>query len=122
MKQYTVLLWPGAGYILLPFEVNADSIKNALYEATKRALDEEYYILGFEYSEEKINDLCTFYEKEMEEYEDKYDFITQYLNYYLIDELNYYINMDNTKVFEGWNLYENSIPLEEEKYLQELEN
>ena len=115
MEKFTVCLWPGSGYWLLPLEVLADNEEEALTEAVKRAINEEYRILGFESTEENIKEKTEYYEKELEKYEDEYEFITNHLNYYFIDELNYYLNMDNTKIEKGWGKYNNSIPLEEEK-------
>lgn len=113
MKKYTVCFWPGAGYMLLPFEVEAENTIDALYKAVERAKKEEYNILGFDYTEEKVNELCEYY-PESKDYEYKSDFIEEFLNYYFMDEIGYYLNMDNTKVFTGWNKFSNSIPLVQE--------
>lgn len=114
MEKFTVCLWPGAGYILFAIEVLASSEEDALTKAVERALNEEYSILGFEDTEEKVNDLLSYYAKEYEKYDDYLEFFTSYLNYYYIGDLNYFIHMDNTKIMKGWGLYENSIPMVEE--------
>lgn len=113
MEKFTVCLWPGAGYILFPFEVEAESEVEALYKAVERAKKEDYSILGFDYSEEKINEMCADY-PESKNWEHKSDFVEEHLNYYFMDETGYFLNMDNTKINEGWGLYENSIPMVEE--------
>lgn len=113
MKQYTVCLWPGAGYVLYAFEVEAESEDDALTKAVERALAEDFNIYGFEDTEEKVNDLLAYYAKEYEDYDDYLEFFTSFLNYHYIGDLNYFVHMDNTRINKGWNLYENSIPLKE---------
>jgi hypothetical protein len=112
-KKFTVSLWPGAGYSLFPIEVLASSEEEALTEAVKRAINEDYFIYGFKNKEEEVNDLLSYYNEEFKCYVDYYEFFTSYLNYYYIDELDYFVHMDNTKILEGWNLFYNSIPLKE---------
>jgi len=113
MDEYTVCLWPGAGYVLYAFEVTAFNDEEALEKAVKKALDTNRNILGFYSNKHEIKELLYYYKEETKKYEDNHDFITQYLNYYYIDGLNYYVHMDNTKIENGWNLYDNSIKEEE---------
>lgn len=114
-KKFTVCLWPGAGYITFPIEVLASSEEDALTKAVERALVEDISIYGFKDTEEEVNDLLSYYAEEYKEYDDYLEFFTSYLNYHYISDLNYFVHMDNTKIEEGWNLYENNIPLKEEK-------
>ncbi|NCC55434.1 MAG: hypothetical protein EOM11_08150 [Erysipelotrichia bacterium] len=114
-NKYTVNLWPGAGYITFAIEVLASSEEDALTKAVERALAEDIPIYGFKDTEEKVNDLLSYYAKEYEAYDDYHEFFTSFLNYYYVGDLNYYVHMDNTKIEKGWNLYENNIPLKEEK-------
>ncbi|NCU41494.1 MAG: hypothetical protein EOM19_02080 [Candidatus Moranbacteria bacterium] len=113
-KKYTICLWPGMGYWLFPFEVLAYHEEEALTKAVERAQNEDYGILGFKSDDEKeMKSLLEYYEKERKEYEDDHEFITNYLNYTFLGDINYYLNMENTRIEEGWNRYPNSIPLPE---------
>lgn len=122
-KDYTVLLWPGMGYILFPFEVKAKDAEEALERAFERSKKENYQILHIESTKEELERIKKDYEKEILNFcnrrkitkvteEELEEFITGYLNYYFLSYNGIYLNMDNTRIEEGWNLYENSIPLE----------
>lgn len=110
-EKFTVCIHHGGGYFLTPIEVEASGEQEALSKAVSRCLNEGYAIGGFKWTEEEMKELIEYYEKEREEYEDDYDFVTQHLNYYLIEEENFFLKMDNVRIEKGWNLYENSVPL-----------
>jgi hypothetical protein len=119
-NKFTVCLWPGSGYVLFPFEVEAESETEVLENAVKKALDTNHNILGFYRNKKEIKELLYYYKEERKKFDRDYEFITQYLNYYFIEELNYFVSMENTKIEKGWNLYENSIPLVEEDGLKAI--
>lgn len=110
-KNFTVSIYPGGGYFLTPIEVEASGEHEALTKAVSRCLNEGYAISGFKWTEKEMKEVIEYYKKEREEYEDDYDFVTQHLNYFLVEEENFFLRMDNVRIEKGWNLYENSIPL-----------
>lgn len=110
-KKFTVCLYPGAGYGLFPFEVEAENGEDALIEAVKRCLNEDFSIDGFKWTEEKAKEIMEYYKKERKKYYNDFEFLTEYLNYYYISELDFFLKMDNVRIQEGWNLYENNIEM-----------
>ena len=107
--KFTVCIYPGGGYFLTPIEVEAYGGNQALSKAVSRCLNEGHAIDGFKWTEEEMEEIIEYYKKEREEYEDDYDFVTQHLNYFLIEEENFFLRMDNVRIEIGWNLYENSV-------------
>ncbi len=112
-KNFTVCLYPGAGYGLFPFEVEAENEEDALMEAVKRSVKEDFSVDGFKWTEEQMKEVIEYYKKERKKYSSDFDFVTEYLNYHYISELDFFVKMDNVRIQKGWDLYDNSIKLKE---------